>query len=82
MYNQKQTLWETPLRKAARTRKQTPEAWHAECLSGEREVLQVAVRSLEFANGFYAGRSVGRVENVLATKLAEETPGRSADAAS
>lgn len=68
-------LWESPLRGAARTRKQTPEAWHAQCLHDEIVRLQMATRSLEFATGFDSGRGVGRVENVLAAKLNDAEPG-------
>lgn len=74
-------LWAHPLKEVARNRKGTPEAWHAECLSEERDELQVAVRALEFSEGFLTGRSVGRVEGVLVDRLAEAKPGAAAVAA-
>lgn len=77
----KAVLWNSPLTMVARRRRSSPEAWHAECLSEARDQLQVAVRSLEFQGGFDTGRSVGRVELVLATKLDDQEPGAAAVAA-
>lgn len=76
--NQKQVLWQSPLAQVARARKQTQEAWHAQCLHDEVVALQIACRSLEFATGWDGGRSVGRVENVLATRLTDAEPGAAA----
>lgn len=76
---QNQTLWETPLRRTARTRKRTPEAWHAECLSGEREDLEVLVRALEFDQGYTEGLAegfrVGVNSIALALRSTEEKAG-------
>lgn len=77
----RRVLWQTPLAQVARTRKRTPEAWHAQCLHEEVVRLQAATRSLEFATGFYTGRDVGRVENVLANRIDDAEPGAAAESA-
>jgi len=50
-------------------KKNTPEAWHAEVLRQEIQVLTVAVRGLEFAEGFEQGRKAGFHEGVNALAL-------------
>lgn len=80
-YRRGSRLRNHPLSDDRQFRKQTPEAWHAECLADEIRNLQIATRSLEFSEGFRAGRSVGRVENVLADKLDDAKSGAAAVAA-
>lgn len=50
-------------------KKTTPEAWHAEVLRQEAEVLTAAVRGLEFAQGFYEGEKSGFNQGVNALAL-------------
>lgn len=54
-------------------RKKTPEAWHAEVLRDEINQLTLAVRELEFSQGYDLGRGV--ISDVVAVANLEKPTG-------